>query len=459
MIKRKSSYGRLGWLATTLLLAIVLVFSSWSNYRNAVAAAGTVTRGQSELLESALRPLIPQPANDSLATENLASFVTAHENAGVKYVALIEPDGRVSASAGSPEIPTALPPQDSAPSPGQYTVDVGDRVRVYFVRPRPFGPPPDGLRGERGNRSDERGPNRQRDPRTMATRDGAPPQPGEPRRMRSFHYALIEFEPVIAQGLVASAERSFLLTCIGASILTLAALLFWRISQKYDHAREHLEKQKRLSVLGEMSAVLAHEIRNPLASLKGNAQLLAERLPQASKEHTRAQRVVTEATRLEALTTDLLDFARTGPVELQPENPVAVLQNAISDVDEQGFAVDAAGAPATWQIDPNRIRHALVNLLQNARQASPQGSEKPRVSVRGDQNQLVFEVRDFGSGLPEGTAERIFDPFFTTRTNGTGLGLAVAQRAAELHGGRVTAHNHADGGAVFRIELPRHAGE
>ena len=456
MIKRKNAFGRLGWLATTLLLAIVLVFSSWSNYRNAVAAADTVTRGQSELLESALRPLIPQPANDSLATENLASFVTAHENAGVKYVALIEPDGRVSASAGSPEVPTVLPPQDSAPSPGQYTVDVGDRVRVYFVRPRPFGPPPDGMRG---NRFDERGPNRQRDLRTMATRDGMPPQPGEPRRMRSFHYALIEFEPVIAQGLVASAERSFLLTCIGASILTLAALLFWRISQKYDHAREHMEKQKRLSVLGEMSAVLAHEIRNPLASLKGNAQLLAERLPQESKEHTRAQRVVTEATRLEALTTDLLDFARTGPVELQPENPVSVLQNAISDVDEHGFAVDVAAAPATWQIDANRIRHALVNLLQNARQASPQGSAKPRVSVRGDQNQLVFEVRDFGAGLPEGTAERIFDPFFTTRTNGTGLGLAVAQRAAELHGGRVTAHNHADGGAVFRIELPRNAGQ
>ena len=462
MIKRKSAVGRLGWLATTLLLAIVLVFSSWSNYRSAVAAAGTVTRGQSELLESALRPLIPQPADDSLATENLASFVTAHENAGVRYVALLEPDGRVSASAGSPEVPTALPPQDSAASPGQYTVDVGDRVRVYFVRPRPFGPPPEGMRGDRGNnRFDERsgGRDRDRDLRTTAMRPGMPPQPGEPRRIRSFHYALIEFEPVIAQGLVAGAERSFLLTCMGASILTLAALLFWRISQKYDHAREHMEKQKRLSVLGEMSAVLAHEIRNPLASLKGNAQLLAERLPEASKEHTRAQRVVTEARRLEALTTDLLDFARTGPVELQPENPVTVLQNAISDVDEQGFVVDAAGAPATWQIDPNRIRHALVNLLQNARQASPQGSDRPRVSVRGDQNQLVFEVRDFGAGLPGGTAERIFDPFFTTRTNGTGLGLAVAQRAAELHGGRVTAHNHADGGAVFRIELPRNAGQ
>ncbi|MEX2284584.1 MAG: HAMP domain-containing sensor histidine kinase, partial [Gemmatimonadota bacterium] len=447
------AFGRIGWLATTLLLAIVLLFSSWSNYRGAINAAGTVTRGQSELLEGALRPLIPQFTNDSLANENLRTFVATHEGAGVRYVALLEPDGRVSASAGSPEVPTAMPPPDSMPAPGQYTVYVGDRVRVYFVRPFPrgLGPPPDGMRGDR------RADSRARDPRPGTSGTGTPPQPTEPRRMRAFHYALIEFEPVMAQGLVARAESSFLLTCIGAAILTLAALLFWRISQKYDNAREHFEKQKRLTVLGEMSAVLAHEIRNPLASLKGNAQLLAERLPEASKDQSRAQRVVTEATRLEALTTDLLDFARTGPVELQPVSPVGVLQNAIGDVAEHGFDVDAAGAPATWRIDANRIRHALVNLLQNARQASPEGS-KPRVTVRTDRNMLVYEVRDFGPGLPEGNAERIFDPFFTTRTNGTGLGLAVARRTAELHGGLVSAHNHADGGAVFRIELPQAAG-
>ncbi len=453
-------YGRIGWLATTLLLAIALVFSSWANYRGAFNAADTVTRGQSELLESALRPLIPQPANDSLAKANLESFLSTHERAGVRYVALLEPDGRVSASAGTPEVPIAMPPQDTMPIPGQYTADVGDRVRVYFVRPFPVflvrsmpgsaGSAPERVRGGRSG-------DRTRDPRLMQGMGGGPSQRGEPRRPRSFHYGLIEFEPVIAQGLVARAESSFLLTCIGAAILTLAALLFWRFSQKYDLAREHLEEQKRLSVLGEMSAVLAHEIRNPLASLKGNAQLLAERLPEASKEQARAQRVVTEATRLEALTTDLLDFARTGPVELQTASPKDVLDNAIADVAEDGFVVDATAAPASWRFDANRIRHALVNVLQNARQASPDGA-KPRVSVRADRDRLIYEVRDFGPGLPEGSADRIFDPFFTTRTNGTGLGLAVARRAAELHGGQVSAHNHADGGAVFRIELPHAAG-
>src|SRR5688572_5922324 len=116
------AFGRVGWLATTLLLAIVLLFSSWSNYRGAINAAGTVTRGQSELLESALRPLIPQARNDSVAKANLESFLIAHERAGVRYVALLEPDGRVSASAGSPEVPTEMPPRDTTPNPGQYTV-------------------------------------------------------------------------------------------------------------------------------------------------------------------------------------------------------------------------------------------------------------------------------------------------------------------------------------------------
>jgi two-component system, NtrC family, sensor histidine kinase HydH len=450
--------GRIGWLITTLLLAIALVFSSWSNYRYARDAASTVTRGQSELLEAALRPILPTTDSASDLADKLRTFVEEHSAAGVRYVALLDPDGRVEASAGDPVIPPALPPADSMRTPGgpgQLTIDVGERRRTYFVRPFPRAPGPPPMRGPDDVRRD--GPPRNgADPAQRIIIRGRDPRDGNPggdRRGRFFHYALIEFEPVIAQGLVARAEQAFLLNLIGAGILTLAALLFWRISQKYESAREHLEEQKRLSVLGEMSAVLAHEIRNPLASLKGNAQLLAERLPEASKEQARAVRVVTEATRLEALTTDLLDFARTGPIERQAANPVAVLQTAVEDLAEDSFEIDTAGAPTEWRLDSNRIRHALVNMLQNARQATVAGST-PRVTVRKERDRLVYEIRDFGPGLPQGSEDRIFDPFFTTRTNGTGLGLAVARRVAELHGGQVTAHNHAEGGAVFRIELP-----
>jgi two-component system sensor histidine kinase HydH len=427
-------YGRIGWLATTLALAIGLVVTSWSNLRGARGAASTVTRGQADLLNAALRPLFQQSPSAELSEAELKEFLSAHSQRGLRYIALLNPDSTITASAGQARAPMTMPPLVAGGGPGpQYVRQLDDRIRVYSVRPRPrsAGPP------QRGRAQQQ-------------------PPPGGPGqgRPRYLHYAVLEFEPIIARGLVARAERSMLLTWIGASILTLAALLFWRTSEQYERAQTRLEEQKRLSLLGEMSAVLAHEIRNPLASLKGNAQLMAERMSPGTKERARAERVVIEATRLESLTSDLLDFARSGPIELRPANPIEVLRISIADIAEDGFEVDTRSAPQQWTMDSNRVRHALVNILQNARQASPD-QHAPSVRVTEERGRLVYEVRDYGAGLPAEKADRIFDPFFTTRTNGTGLGLAVARRVAELHGGNISAHNHPEGGAVFRIELPK----
>jgi two-component system sensor histidine kinase HydH len=214
-----------------------------------------------------------------------------------------------------------------------------------------------------------------------------------------------------------------------------------------------LLEQRRLTQLGELSAVMAHEIRNPLASLKGNAQLLAEGLAPGSRERGRAERVIGEATRLESLTSDLLDFARSAPLDLKSVDPVAPVRASLADLGEEGFELDARRAPQRWALDPERVRQLLLNVLQNARQASPEG-KKPSVRVAGEGKTLIYEVRDFGPGLPSGSEARIFDPFFTTRTKGTGLGLAVARRVAEMHGGTIAARNHPEGGALFRIEIP-----
>jgi two-component system sensor histidine kinase HydH len=264
---------------------------------------------------------------------------------------------------------------------------------------------------------------------------------------------LLEMEPVLSAALQARAARSLAVAIAGATILMLASLMFMRLSGQYQQARLRIEEQRRLSQLGEMSAVLAHEIRNPLASLKGNAQLLAERLPHDSKDRARADRVINEATRLETLTRDLLDFARTAPLRIRTVDPAEVLRTSIADVAEDGFDVDTSAAPATWMMDADRVRQTLVNILQNARQAA--SKPLPQVRVYTARDRLVFEVSDAGPGLPDDGAARIFDPFFTTRTNGSGLGLAVARRVAEAHGGSITAENRAQGGATFRLELPR----
>jgi two-component system, NtrC family, sensor histidine kinase HydH len=219
--------------------------------------------------------------------------------------------------------------------------------------------------------------------------------------------------------------------------------------------RAELERQRaherRLASLGEMSAVLAHEIRNPLASLKGNAQLLARGLPEDERGRAKAQRVVDEAVRLEALVNHLLEFVRTGAIERAPTDPGALLRDAAAAVDPERIDVDADGAPATWPLDGARIRQVLTNLLANAVQA---GSGRVAAAVARRDGRLAFTVRDRGDGIPDEDLARIFEPFFTRRTQGTGLGLAVCKRIVEQHGGTLTAANAPGGGAVFTVLLP-----
>src|SRR5690606_17699517 len=264
---------------------------------------------------------------------------------------------------------------------------------------------------------------------------------------------VVQFEPVVASQLVARANRSVALALIGAAGLLAAAAVLWRMARACEAAGRRIEAPRRLSLLGEMSAVLAHGIRNPLASLKGNAQLLAERLGDGTPDRRRADRVVAEATRLEALTTDLLDFARSGPLDVQSVDPTELVRASADEVGAGAIAIDARDAPERWPLDPARFGRVPTNVPRTAWQAPP--PDRPPVArVARERGELVIAIRDYGPGLPAEDRDRIFDPFFTTRTNGTGLGLPVARRIVELHGGRITADDAADGGAVFSIHLP-----
>lgn len=437
------SYGRLGLLATALVLAAALVAGAWLNYRGSRDAVATLHRGQADVLEAALRSQFPWRADVDRAS--LTAFVDSFPEYGVTYLAVIDSRGNVRASVGTPAGPLALPSRPGYGVPEEDYLRVGDQVRIFVMRGLEHRDHDAANSASAGN--DGRGSRPSGFP-------GAPPLPPNlDDVVPTLLFQVADFEPVVANSLVAQASRSLALAVVSASILTLAALLFWRTSERYAAARARMEEQRRLSILGEMSAVMAHEIRNPLASLKGTAQLLAEQLPEDSRELLRAQRIVTEAIRLETLTSDLLDFARSGPIQASEVDPVELLRASVADVDGGGFDIDASEAPPRWRIDARRMRHALVNVLQNASQAAP-ARARPRVRVMTEQETLVFEVRDFGPGLPTDQEQRVFDPFFTTRTNGTGLGLAVAQRVAEMHGGRITAANHEGGGAVFRILLP-----
>jgi two-component system, NtrC family, sensor histidine kinase HydH len=271
---------------------------------------------------------------------------------------------------------------------------------------------------------------------------------------RPFPVLVLEFEPLMANELRSGTAWNLGISVATAVLLMSLALLLLRWIIHREALERRLEHSRRLADLGEMSAVLAHEIRNPLAALKGHAQLLVETLPAASRELAKAHRVVGEAERLESLTSDLLELVRSGNIERAPCDPTLLLQECASSLAEDRFEIHADHAPPSWSLDARRMGQVLTNLLQNALQASPV-DRRVKVFVTVEERSLLYVVRDHGEGIPPGENERLFEPFHTTRTRGTGLGLAVARRMVALHGGSITASSHPKGGACFRVTIPK----
>lgn len=262
---------------------------------------------------------------------------------------------------------------------------------------------------------------------------------------------LIVYTPGGASAVLAASLRDLIISVIGALVLLVAAGLAHRVANRADKAEQELDRQQHLAALGEMSAVMAHEIRNPLAALKGHAQLLEERLDPGGRDHKKATRIVRSAERLEALTSDLLEFARSGELHLASEDPTRLLQEAAGHLPDDRVQIHTFGTPRGCRLDGARMLRALTNLIDNAAQAS---DEPVLATVRHNTDTLVFEIRDRGPGVSDDVRDRLFEPFVTSRTRGTGLGLAIVQRIVHLHNGTLELHDPPDGGALFRVTLP-----
>src|SRR5690606_14495051 len=185
------------------------------------------------------------------------------------------------------------------------------------------------------------------------------------RRMRDGGRAwriVIELEPVRASALRESAALTLGIGALAAASLLGVAIVLVRREARRNAEERKRERERRLASLGEMSAILAHEIKNPLASLKGNAQLLAAMLPAGEKPRAKAARVVDEAVRLERLTNELLEFVRTGELRRAPTDPAALVREAAASVAGE-VEVDTGSAPAAWSLDPGRMREVIVNLV------------------------------------------------------------------------------------------------
>lgn len=222
---------------------------------------------------------------------------------------------------------------------------------------------------------------------------------------------------------------------------------------------EQMKKTERLTAAGQLSASLAHEIRNPLASISGAAGILAR--GQASPE-ARAdclEILTKESQRLNKLLTNFLDFARPRLPRIQQTDPVEMIHAVTALVqhtakqEEVDFKVLFEGPMNEINCDQEQIKQLLLNLILNAIQATEgKGSVSVRAVLSG--SLLSIEIADQGKGIAAEDRERIFEPFFTTKENGTGLGLAIAANIASQHGGSLSCIANAPSGTIFRLELP-----
>lgn len=222
-------------------------------------------------------------------------------------------------------------------------------------------------------------------------------------------------------------------------------------------AEERLREQAALARLGQMAAVVAHEVRNPLAGIRGALQIVGSRLPAGSREQAVLADILQRIDTLNEMVQDLLVFARPreprlGPVPLAPllEETAAHLKR---DPALREIEVAVTGDRPILQADAELLRAAFQNLLLNAAQAM-NGTGRIDVAVAAANGRCEVVVRDRGPGIPSDVRPRIFEPFFTTKHRGTGLGLPVARRVVEMHGGQIEVACPESGGTVVTVRLP-----
>ena len=234
--------------------------------------------------------------------------------------------------------------------------------------------------------------------------------------------------------------------------------------------REQVALKRNLESLGEMSAGLAHEFKNAIATLYGYAQLL-QNLDLDERGHAAADSMLNEVRNLSEMVTAFLDFARPQPLHLEEVSVADLINECVLELkslfDDHGVEL-IQGAQASSlpnlphiQADERMLRQALLNLLRNAAEAIPADVDRRQVRVnctrQSDsirQQFIVIEIEDTGEGIPLSDLQRVFIPFFTTKAKGHGVGLALAHRVITEHGGTLTASNYPGGGAVFSLRLP-----
>jgi two-component system sensor histidine kinase HydH len=226
---------------------------------------------------------------------------------------------------------------------------------------------------------------------------------------------------------------------------------------------KELRRSERLAALGKMAAGVAHEVRNPLSSIKGLAMLLKERGNTVAADES-ADLLVKEVERLNRSISELLDYARPAKLQRRMAAPAEIVGKAVSlvqaDASSLGINI-STDVPVDLPevcVDVDKINQVMLNLLLNGVQAMPQGGDLT-ISATVDGANLLVTLRDTGEGIVADHLPRIFDPYFTTKSSGTGLGLAISTKIIEEHGGSIRVSSREGQGTEVCLQLPLSGGK
>ncbi len=245
------------------------------------------------------------------------------------------------------------------------------------------------------------------------------------------------------------------------------AVLLFQDLREIEALKEEVERERHLAALGRLAAGVAHEVRNPLSSLKGFAQFLKSKFNPGSKEERYSDIMIEEVERLDRVVQELLDFAKPVIAERKASDVNSIVDDALSLVAEDAafrhveIISDLGEGLPEVMVDAQQLRQVLLNVLLNGIEAMRDGG---RLTVRtrmrsGESPPVAIEVSDTGVGMSEDEMDKLFEPFYTTKPEGTGLGLTIVSRLIEQNRGRLSVQSARGEGTTFMISLPADAEE
>jgi len=247
---------------------------------------------------------------------------------------------------------------------------------------------------------------------------------------------------------------------IAAREAQIAAERLGEANRNLQEAEAAVRRSDRLAALGQLSAGLAHELRNPLGTIKTSAEMLLKNVPADNVvAREMAGFISSEVDRTNSLVTRFLDFARPLAVRLDKTDLTQVIDQAVSDVEKHQPPLDVtiyknySPEIPPFFLDGELMERVMYNLLLNAAQASPPNGSIT-VKTRQIEGMVEIAVIDRGSGIPPKLIENIFNPFYTTKSAGVGLGLAIVSKIVDEHGGSISVESEPGEGSVFRVYLP-----